>query len=597
MWRSLFRLRTFVRPYWHWLTAGITAFFVARILEAQVPIFLAMGIDRLAALEEAPSLDALIAADLRTPIIGIVVAVLARYGVVTFARFMVRRTALHVAFDLRQRLFGILQSQGARFFNDYSIGDMMTRAVADISLIQRLFALGTVLVVILIFATIVSFGYMFYLAPSLTLLLIPPLPFVYFYARWSTHKTGIASQAVQEGLSTLSDQVQENLSGIRTIQAMVQEDNEIRRFAGTNDTYAQAFYRQERISSLTAAVMPTLAGISQITILGYGGWMVLEGQMTTGTFVAFFFYVRMALQPVRVAGFIVNLFQRAAIASDRLFEVMHLEPEIPDTPSGQTPATIRGAIELNNLHFRYPKASTNALDGIDLTVKEGEAITIMGPVGCGKSTLLRLLVRLLEPEPNAVLIDGFAARDYPLKQLRLDIALVPQDPFLFGQSLGANITYDQPDRPPSAIRSAADAADLGRTLERFPEGLDTPVGERGVTLSGGQKQRATLARGLIRNAPVLLLDDCFSSVDTETEDRILSALRRLRRGKTTILVSHRVSTARTSDRIVMLDQGRIVELGSHDELLRRGGAYAELERLQREGDSSPQVKDPAELPT
>ena len=225
MWRSLYRLREFAAPYRNWLGAGVFAFFLARVLEAQVPLFLAKGIDRLAALEGDQTLSDI---DLTTPILGIIAAVIARYLVVTFARYSVRRSSLHIAFDLRQRLFSVLQTQGSKFFNEHTIGDMMTRAVADITLIQRLFSLGTILLVILVFATVVAFGYMFYLEPTLTLLLIPPLPFVYFYARWATQQTGIASKQVQDGLSELSDHVQENLSGIRTIQAMVQEENEIR---------------------------------------------------------------------------------------------------------------------------------------------------------------------------------------------------------------------------------------------------------------------------------------------------------------------------------------------------------------------------------
>jgi ATP-binding cassette subfamily B protein len=294
-------------------------------------------------------------------------------------------------------------------------------------------------------------------------------------------------------------------------------------------------------------------------------------------------YVNMVVQPFRVAGFIISLFQRAAVASNRLFEVLSLDPEISDAPTGAAPAQIRGEIEVRDLSFTYDRQINPALDGINLHVHPGERISIMGRVGSGKTTLLKQLVRLLDTPPGRVFIDGVDVRDYPLSQLRSQVALVPQDPFLFGEPLGSNLTYDDPNRALDEIWSAATSADLKGTIEDFPEQLDTIVGERGVTLSGGQKQRATLARGLIRHAPVLVLDDCFSSVDTETEEHILSELARLRAGQTTLLVSHRVSTARHSDRIIMMEAGRIVEEGSHEELIALGGVYAELERIQREG--------------
>jgi ATP-binding cassette, subfamily B, multidrug efflux pump len=388
---------------------------------------------------------------------------------------------------------------------------------------------------------------------------------------------------VQDRLSDLGSHVQENLSGIRTIQAMVQEENEIRRFAATNQAYADAFYRQAWVNSLMTAWMPSLAAICSITILGYGGWLVLNDELSIGALVAFFMYVNMVVQPFRVAGFIINLFQRAAVASDRLFEVISLAPEIEDRPSGDTPPHIRGAIEFRHLSYRHDDHGPAALEDVNLAIRPGESISIMGRVGAGKSTLLKLLVRLLDPPPGTIFIDGHEVGAYPLAQLRSQIALVPQDPFLFGEPLRDNLTYDEPGRATDAIWQAADAADLKRTIEDFPEQLATLVGERGVTLSGGQKQRATLARGLIREAPVLVLDDCFSSVDTATEEHILRELKRLRRGQTTLLVSHRVSTARHSDRIVVLDGGHVAECGTHEELIARGGLYAELERIQREG--------------
>lgn len=586
MWRSLLAVWPFVAPHRVRYFAGIIAFGIARIFEGLVPWLMAIGIDRIdAALtnEAGPPLD------LKLPVIGIIGAVSARYLVVTFARYCVRSTGLAVAFDLRQQLFETLQKQGSIFYNEHSIGDMMTRAVADIGLIQRLISMGTILVVILVYATVVGFGFMLYLSPILTLLLLPPMPIVYYYALWSSRQMGSASRSVQEGLSDLSDQVQENLSGIRTIQAMAQEDNELQRFAKTNDHYARAFYRQDRVSSLMASVMPTLAAICSITIIGYGGHQVQEGTLSIGEMVAFMAYVSMVVQPFRVAGFMVNLFQRAAVAAQRLFEVIDLVPEVPDAPTGGTPAHIRGRIAIEGLNFSYPGAADSALREIDLTLEPGESVTIMGPVGCGKSTLLRAFVRLLPVPPGTLRIDGHDVAAYPLAQLRSQVVLVPQEPFLFGTSLAANLSYDDTSRPREAVSEAAAAADLVRTIARFPDGLDTVVGERGVTLSGGQKQRVALARGLIRQAPVLLLDDCFSSVDTETEERILTALQQQRTGRTTVLVSHRVSTARTSDRILFMDAGRIVEAGSHSELLALGGRYAELERLQREGTETAPV--------
>ncbi len=570
---SLWRLRYFIKPYSTRLGVGIVAFGVARFFEAIVPLLTAVSINRMTAGNF----------DLTWPVLGIIGAVTMRYSVVTYARFEVRRVGLNVAFDLRQRLYSCLQDQGSEFFAKHTIGDMMTRAVADISLIQRLIAMGTILLVILVYASVFGFAFMLYFSPFLTLLILPPMPFVFWYAQYSSRQMGVASKDVQDRLSDLGTHVQENLSGIRTIQAMVQEENEIARFGKTNQSYADAFYEQARINSAMMAWMPTMAAVCSLMILSYGGYLVLDGTMPIGNFVAFFMYVNMVVQPFRVAGFIINLFQRAAVASDRLFEVMDLEPEIEDLPTGATPALIQGTISIRQLSYSYPGSDHLVLDNISLDVKPGETVAIMGRVGTGKTTLLKLLVRLLDPPPARIFVDGYDVRDYPLSQIRAQLAMVPQDPFLFGEPLRDNLTYDDPNRALEEIWQAATSADFSSTIEDFPDKLETLVGERGVTLSGGQKQRATLARGFIRHAPVLILDDCFSAVDTETEEHILSELKRLRRAQTTLLVSHRVSTARHADRIVVLEGGKIMESGTHNELLAARGYYAELERVQREG--------------
>jgi ATP-binding cassette subfamily B protein len=348
-----------------------------------------------------------------------------------------------------------------------------------------------------------------------------------------------------------------------------------------NLDYATRFMQLTRTNSFIQGVMPWVGAMSTVIILGYGGSLVASGELSIGTFTAFFSYVSMVLWPVRQAGQMVTLWQQGASGAQRLFEVLDHVPEIADRSAAAVPPMIRGHIQLRGLRYTYPGARAEVLTGIDLDIAEGETLAVLGRVGAGKTTLLRCFVRLLDPPAGTLLIDGRDVRDFPLSQLRHQVVLVPQDPFLFADLLRHNLSYDNPERADALIWSAASDADLRDTIVAFADALDTPVGERGVTLSGGQKQRSTLTRGLIRTPPVLILDDCFSSVDTETEEHILRRLRSARRGMTTILVSHRVSTARHADRIIVLTDGAISEIGSHDELIALNGWYAELERTQR----------------
>lgn len=343
--------------------------------------------------------------------------------------------------------------------------------------------------------------------------------------------------------------------------------------------------------------MPLFASLGHLSILVYGGNLVLSGQISIGELFVFFYFLNMLLQPIRMAGFFVTLLQRAAVSTDRLYEVFDAVPEIEDRPTDTTPREIKGSFELRNLTYTYPGTTKAVLEGVSFKIDQGESMAIVGRVGSGKSTLLKQFTRMVDTNQGQLFLDGHDVCDYPLARLRAQIGQVLQDPFLFGEPLRNNISYDQPERPLDLIWDSADAAALRDTIEEFPEQMETLVGERGVTLSGGQKQRTTLARGLIRDAPVLILDDCFSSVDTETEEYILSRLKTMRKDKTTILVSHRVSTLRHSDRIIVLEEGQIAEIGSHEELLRLNGIYAELERVQTQGVNSTEgsVKDDYEL--
>jgi ATP-binding cassette subfamily B multidrug efflux pump len=523
--------------------------------------------------------------------LGIVCCVLMRFIVVIYARRGLRRVGFAVSYDLRQSLFSKVQQQGSEFFARMGVGDIMTRAIQDIALIQRLIAFGSFGIVIMVYAPFFAIIAMTYKSPSLTLLILPVLPIIFLYGWKMSGTMADSSLAMQEGLSALTTHTQENLSGIRTVQAQAQEQNEIKRFWVTNDQYATAFYDQARINSLMTAWMPWLASAAQLMIIIYGGNLVLENQLSVGDLIFFLACLNMLLQPIRMAGMLVTMVQRGAVATTRLFEIFDAKPEIIDNPSGLTPDIISGDFELKHLGYTYPGASEPALQDINLRIHRGESIGIVGRVGSGKSTLLKHFTRMLDSSDGQLLVDDIDVKSYPLRQIRRQIAQVLQDPFLFAEPLRNNISYDDPERTLELVWGSAESAALKETILEFPEQLDTLVGERGVTLSGGQKQRTTLARGFIRDAPVLILDDCFSSVDTETEEHILSRLKSLRDDRTTILVSHRVSTLRHSDRIIVMDEGSIAESGTHEELLALDGLYAELERLQTPGAGSDRSQD------
>jgi ATP-binding cassette subfamily B protein len=566
-------------PFW----AGMAGLLLNRILEAFIPLLIKQGVDNIAHGADQSSsgqmnydtaMDALV-----FPCVAIIMCVIAQMVVTIFSRIMIRRIGMAAAYDLRNRIYDHLQKQGPGFFTRYSIGDLMARAINDISLVRMTIAGATRMTLVLIFTAIVGLIFMFNLSAELTLAVLLPMPIVAIVARrYSTRIYGI-SQRVQEGFSDLSAFVQENLNGIRTVQAMAQEQQEVNRFEKVNQQFADYNLDLFSNASLLGAYMPILASAGTLIIIGYGSHLVDTGSITLGTFVAFFSYLSMLLWPVREVGSLVTQWQRGASGAQRLFEILDSEPEIQDKPSSWFPE-LSGHISFQNIYYRYEDKDKYALTNINIEIEAGEMIAILGRVGSGKSTLLRLLVRLLEPTRGEILLNGHPINHFPLAILREKVCMVLQDPFLFADSLGDNIAYDNPNRSTEEIWNSAQAAALTETIENFPEGLGTILGERGVTLSGGQKQRAALARGLIRETPILILDDCFSAVDTETEEHILSGLKALRNDMTTLIVSHRVSTARHADRIIVLDESEIVETGTHTELLAANGFYAELERAQ-----------------
>jgi ATP-binding cassette subfamily B multidrug efflux pump len=514
---------------------------------------------------------------------GLLVAISMAKGVFLYAqRWILIGISRDIELDLRNDLFRKLEEQDSGFYQRYRTGDIMARMTNDLNAVRMLLGPALMYSANTLFFTVGALFFLLRISPYLTLVALAPMPLASILVQYFGNRIHTRFERIQASFSDISSQAQENYSGARLVRAFAREESEINLFERLNREYIR---RALRLVQLMGMLWPTLEfvlGVSMIITLLAGGHLVIAHRISVGDFVEFNVYMIMLIWPIIAVGWVINIFQRGTASVTRVDELLKAEPAIDDrsADSGIAADTVlKGEIEFRNLNFNY--GDTAVLHDISLRIPAGSSLAIVGPTGCGKSTLVSLISRLYEAPKGELLIDGRPVREYPLAVLRRNIGMVSQETFLFSETIRENLAFGAPNASTEELLEAAEAAHIRREFEEFPQGFQTIVGERGVTLSGGQKQRCAIARALVRRPAILILDDALASVDTYTEERILGGLRTYTATSTTILISHRVSTVRNADQIAVLDHGRVVELGRHDELLALDGYYAGLYQKQQ----------------
>jgi ATP-binding cassette subfamily B multidrug efflux pump len=601
-WTALRRLLPYVRRYQRAVVLGLLASLVATGIQLVGPWVLRLAIDDLADGASLSTLSGYAAALLAIAVVG------------GWFRFQMRQkfviASRDIEFDIRNDFLRQLQRLPLAYFQARRTGDLMSRATNDLSAVRMMAGPAVMYAVSTGIVFVVAILLMLSIDPWLTGMALIPLPFVSIAVYGFGTSIHRRFEQIQAQLSELSAVTQESLAGVRVVRAYRQEETELARFQRANEEFLR---RNRRLIGLQGVFYPTLTfllGVGALVVLWLGGRAVIGGRLTVGEFVAFNAYLAMLGWPMIAFGWVTNLLQRGSASWGRMLEVLDAPPAIVDGSRTDVPARLSGTIEWRHVTFAYPvspkpdSAQTGTakagpvspkpgaaeaggdgptvLHDISLRVPAGTTLAIVGPTGSGKSTLVSLLPRLYDPPPGTVFVDGIDVRDLPLSVLRGSIGMVPQEPFLFSDTIAGNVAFGTPERDEiEDLKHAVAVARLDVDVETFPDRWTTAVGERGLTLSGGQKQRTAIARALMVDPPILILDDALSAVDTDTEAAILNGLVGVLRSRTAILISHRASTIRHADHIVVLDGGRIVEQGTHDALLQAGGPYAEMCRLQR----------------